>query len=230
MDAHGVARLAELVDKGEELTEKRSLLEAREVLEEAVALAEQLHGPEALEVAAVLGLLRRAMALPRAGEHDPEVFALGERMYLIYERAYGTDDRRMHHPMGDYALSLEVAGRSEEALRLYARAVELAEPLEKGDIVLLYCHARALAEAQQTEAALRVVDRMLEVEAMEVPGWESCRTFCQLAILALEQFSTPDGQQAQSILKYVDQALASDWRDQRGEMLAARERLVRLSG
>lgn len=225
MDAKGAARLAKLVDDGKGLTKKRSLLEARAVLGEAVALAEQIHGPESLEVAEVLGLLRRAMALPRAGEHDPEVFALGQRMYLIYERVYGTDDRRMHHPMADYALSLELAGQREEALRLYARAAELAQPHEKGDILLLYCHARALAEAQQTEATLKVIDRMLEVEAMEVPGWEPCETFSRLAILALEQFSTPDGQQARLILKYVDQALASDWKDQRAELLAARERL-----
>jgi len=230
MDANGALRLAELLHTGEELTKKRSLLAAREVLEEALALTEEIHGPESLEVAKVLGLLRRAIALQRTGEQAPEELALAERIYLIYERAYGIDDRRMHHPMEHYALSLEGAGRTEEALRLYARAAELAEPLEKGDILLLYCHARALAEAQKIEATLKVVDRMVAVETMEAPGWQTGRTFSPLAILALEQFSEPDMQEARLILKYVDDALASDWKDQGGEMLAARERLRRLSG
>lgn len=190
--------LTRLLSRGEHLTERRSLVEARLVLEDAVRLAEQVHGPDSLETRGALGLLERAIGL--AWLHDPAIFPLVERQYRISLGAFGPSDRRMHHPTEHYAGALELVGRSEEALRYYARAVELAEPLEEGDIVLLFSYARALGEARRTPEALRVVDRMRELEALAEPRASS---LSEQAVAAIAHFA--DAAAGATVLKSIDE-------------------------
>lgn len=191
-------QLAHLVGLGRLLTERRSLMDALRVLEDAVRYAEKVHGPESLETRDVLALLERAIGLARVD--DTAIFPIAERMYRISLGAFGSSDRRMHHPMEHYARSLEMAGRREEALGYYARAADLAEPMEKGDVVLLYSYARALAEARRTEEALGVVDRMRALEALDGPAYPE---FSPMAIWAIAHFA--DATKASIVLKYIDE-------------------------
>lgn len=151
--------------RGERAASERRFDDARRAFEGAVALGELAFGPESLEVARALGDLGSAIARARIDAHahtltTPESFDIAKRTLDIYERAYGTNDRRLHHPVEHYGAALEGMGRLDEALATYERAAALAEPLEDGDSLLLLRLSMALARGGRISDALDVVDRI----------------------------------------------------------------------
>lgn len=214
--------------RGERAASERRFDDARRAFEGAVALGELAFGPESLEVARALGDLGSAIARARIDAHahtltTPESFDIAKRTLDIYERAYGTNDRRLHHPVEHYGAALEGMGRLDEALATYERAAALAEPLEDGDSLLLLRLSMALARGGRISDALDVVDR---IEAF--PGFGAMSA--PSALVIVEQSSPIACANAVRVLASVDRMLeATTSADERLPLLESRARtLVRL--
>ncbi len=214
--------------RGERAASERRFDDARRAFEGAVAIGELAFGPESLEVARALGDLGSAIARARIDAHahtltTPESFDIAKRMLDIYERAYGTNDRRLHHPVEHYGAALEGMGRLGEALATYERAAALAEPLEDGDSLLLLRLSKALARAGRISDALDLVDR---IEAF--PGFGAM--IAPSALVIVEQSCPFACANAGRVLASVERMLeATTSADERLPLLESRARtLVRL--
>jgi tetratricopeptide (TPR) repeat protein len=164
----GAKTLEALTVLGHALSQRWELPDAQGVLREALAVAEQIHGAEALEVASVIGLLTRAIGLGSCGASPPEQLELKQRALSIRERAWGSGDQRLEMGLWDTGLALAVADRDSEALALFERATRIAERVgSRGLVNYVEGTAGCLGRLGRIEEALTALDRALELRRRE---------------------------------------------------------------
>jgi tetratricopeptide (TPR) repeat protein len=158
------ATLRALKALGRALSETRELDAAQAALREAVTLAERLHGRDALEVAEVFEMLRRAIGLGVCGDAGPEASELTARAHEIYTRSWSSDDPRLVGAHMHYALQLAVAKQYQEAAAVCDRAMPFLENCDAWHVRHhLLLMAQIFAEVGRGDEALNAIERALHV-------------------------------------------------------------------
>jgi tetratricopeptide (TPR) repeat protein len=120
-----------LIVHGKDLYGSERYAEARDAFREALAIGEDLHGPDAIELVEALVSLAMALGAKNHGKRETlaEELALHERALRITEAACGPDDPRTSTRLHDVALDLWALGRHDEALAAIQRSLAIAERL-----------------------------------------------------------------------------------------------------
>ena len=168
----GPLTLLALNARGYVLTELRMLVEAQEVLREALALTERLHGPDSLEAVQRLDDLARAIGLGSCGHRPPEVLELEERALAIREKLWGPVDPRLAPACWKVGVALAVESRYENALPLVERAVRLAERSSRGETHYLATLANLYCQVGRLNDGIATARRALEIHR-RAPGFGS---------------------------------------------------------
>jgi tetratricopeptide (TPR) repeat protein len=154
------ATLRALKALGRALSETRELDAAQDALREAVTLAEVVHGRDALEVAEVIEMLRRAIGLGVCGDAGPEASELTARAHEIYERSWSPEDPRLVGAHMHYALHLAVSNHYKEAAAVCDRAMPFLENCDVWHVTHhLLLMAPIFAEVGRGDEALNAIDR-----------------------------------------------------------------------
>jgi tetratricopeptide (TPR) repeat protein len=153
----GRLTLQALNAQGYVLTELRMLAPAQEVLREALALTERLHGPDSLEAVECVDGLARAIGLGSCGHRPPEALQLKERARAIREKLWGPEDPRLAHACWNVGTTFAAEGNHRSALPLLERAVRLSEksptgpwPAYLNTLANLYCYVERVDDALAT--------------------------------------------------------------------------------
>jgi tetratricopeptide (TPR) repeat protein len=142
------------------LRDRRDLVEAQEVLREALPLAEKLHGESSMRLLPIIGLLNNVIGLGICGDATDEQLALAERELAICEKHCPTAPGLAYMYWG-YGLKLAVREENERALPQFERAVAIAVPEDpfRSDYVLAV--ASALSDLGKAEEGFEHVDKAL---------------------------------------------------------------------
>jgi tetratricopeptide (TPR) repeat protein len=178
-------------DRGRMLLESGDYAPARGALAEAVRLAEGVWGGESVELAFAVADLGRWHT--EMGRHEEGVAMMG-RAHGIFRTAMGHHSREATYSLQSLALSLEAAGRSEDAAVQFERFVAAAEQQVGGDQnALLEAKIRLAALYVQVGriAAARDVLKQVILTLERAPG-EGLWVALQIMATAEEQSGYPD--------------------------------------
>ena len=205
---------------GHALSETRALADAQDVLREAMTLAERVHGRDALEVAEVIEMLRRAIGLGACGDAGPEALELTARALGIYERSWSPDDPRLVGAHMHYALHLAVSKHNEEAAARCDRAMPFLERCDRWHVRQhLLLMGSIFADVGRGVDALNAIERAFQT--CRGPDRDRALTATQTAAEVLRKL----GRQHE-ILRRVDEVLSWDEWTSRPEDVITRARLL----
>jgi tetratricopeptide (TPR) repeat protein len=121
-------RYQALLTRARELYRGDRFVEARALLDDALAVGERAFGADALELVSALKLLALALAEGTFGDHNLEgQLALHQRVLCVTERACGPDDRRTGGAWYVVGLDLWGLGRRHQSLACFRRALAIAQ-------------------------------------------------------------------------------------------------------
>jgi tetratricopeptide (TPR) repeat protein len=146
------------------LRDARELVEGQQIVREALAIAEKMHGPESEALLEPLHLLDNLIGLGICGDATDEQVALDRRMLAIAERARGADDPTLAGAHWSLGLTLAVREEHAAALVEFERAIQIASPHDTFRKECYRAAAVTLSELGRPDEGFEHVRKALEIQ------------------------------------------------------------------